>query len=381
MATVSQDCVSGRPLLMPPLHLTPVRRHRATTDSQMCSMEELRVLDELRKLLELEHLASLPEPKAKMSGASAASGRNGVDEEEGMASDNDSLSKDEGEASNPVGRRGRPSKRKREPELKPTQRSVKAGKISKTIDHLHNVLRDIEKKKAQIRDCEMETAKAEEDLRELDTARTRCLGKDRFWNRYWFLERNAMPWGGLHYCSTGDSEYANGCIWVQGPDELERTAFIDVTDEEEQRYRALFKMTPRERKESEEGLTSVFDARQWGYYDEPDSLDMLIGWLDVRGHRELKLRKELQSIRGRIIKHMEKRKIYLANAPVENKTSDKPTRRVSTRTQNHTDPAQYRCQRWHNTMVLAELGHLHSEQPPRRGRAKGSRTRNPRGGS
>ena len=372
--------MSKRPLPLLPLHLTS--SDVIVLDSFAAgSMEELRVLDELRKLLELEHLAPLPEPKAKTSGAFATSGRNGADEVEVIASENDSLSRDEAEAGKPVGRRGRPPKRKREPDVKPTQRSVRAGKTSKTVDHLQNVLRDIEKKKAQIRDCEMEIAKAEEDLRELDTARTRCLGKDRFWNRYWFLERNAMPWGGLHYCSTGDSEYANGCIWVQGPDELERTAFIDVTDEEEQRYRDHFKMTPRERKKSEEGSTSVFDARQWGYYDEPDSLDTLIGWLDVRGHREFKLRKELQGIRGRIIKHMEKRKIYLATAPAKNQSSDKQTRRVSARTQNQTDPAQYRCQRWHNTMVMAELGHLHSEQPPRHGRAKGSRKRKGRGGS
>ena len=61
----------------------------------------------------------------------------------------------------------------------------------------------------------------------------------------------------------------------------------------------------------EEGPTSVFTARQWGYYENPDDIDHLIGWLDTRGNRELKLRKELVIQKDMIARYMENRKAYL----------------------------------------------------------------------
>jgi hypothetical protein len=238
---------------------------------------------------------------------------------------------------------------------------------------LKEVLQNIEKKKARIRECEKEIAQADDDLREIDCPRTRCLGKDRFWNRYWFLERNAMPWGGLHYSSTADAEYANGCVWVQGPDDMERAGFIDVPPDEEQRYRRAFQMTVAQRKRLEEGATSLFTARQWGYYDEPDALDKLIGWLDARGNREIRLRKELQALRGRIVTHMEKRRAYLdEQGPAGKKggrggggggDEQQQLTRMSTRTKSQPPPPQFRCQRWKNTMALRECGHLHIDQP------------------
>ncbi len=281
-----------------------------------------------------------------------------------------------GDASQGARRHGRPplagnKKRKRpsEPE-QPQKPELPLKKLSKGAKHLEQVMRDLEKKKAIIRECETEIAKAEEDLREIDCPRTRCLGKDRFMNRYWFLERNAMPWAGLHYSSTADAEYANGCVWVQGPDDLERMGFIDVTPEEERTYRKTFQMTVQERKRMEEGPTNVFNARQWGYYDEPDSLDLLIGWLDPRGHRELKLRKELQNIRGKIITHMAKRQAYLTRDE-KTSTGDEHATRVSRRIKTQPTQPVHRCQRWKNTMAVKEFGHLHSDPPkPRKAAQK-----------
>lgn len=249
---------------------------------------------------------------------------------------------------------------------------VKGPKLS---NKFKKVLADIEKKKATIKDHEKEIAKADEDMKEIECSRTKCLGKDRFWNRYWFLERNAMPWAGLYSSSTADAEYANGCLWIQGPDDLEREGFIELTGEEERSYRKRFQMNVVERKKLEEGSTSVFNAHQWGYLDEPESLDMLIGWLDVRGDRELKLRKELQSFRGTITKHMEKRNDYLEDDG-KKRMADEHVKRVSTRTKTYGGETRYRCQRWRNTMVLNETGHLHSEEP--RTRKTAMRTGNTR---
>ena len=333
-------------------------------------MEELRVLDEQRKLLLPQVSTPPPESDRERGGESTLNAQMGTEDE---GDDREPTSATDGESSRGPGRRGRPSpnatkKRKRGEKQGEQSKQGPPGKISKVKAHFNMVLQKIERCKAKIRECEEEVAKADEDLREIECPRTKCLGKDRFWNRYWFLERNAMPWGGLPESSTADAEYANGCLWVQGPDELERRGFIDVDDEEAQRYRGMFQMTPSERKALEEGPTSLLTAKQWGYYDEPDSLDMLIGWLDTRGHRELKLRKELQTFRGKIVAHMDKRKAYIDDAA--RKTPEEfTTTRKSTRAKGQGDPVVHRCRRWRNTMAMGEIGHLHSDHP--RPRKKG----------
>ena len=337
-------------------------------------LEELRVLDDERKILLPENSTPPPDSVANDNGDPVAA----VPQDEGEEIE----AVDEREATLAEGndsrngrllrvRKGQTSerKRKRGQEREKAQTPDAPAKTSRMSLKFKKLLNDIEKKKTKIKEYEKEIAKADEDLREIDCPRTRCLGKDRFWNRYWFLERNAMPWAGLNYSSTADAEYANGCIWVQGPDDLEREGFIELGGEEQRKYQKAFQMTVVERKGLEEGSTSLSNARQWGYYDEPDSLDMLIGWLDVRGNRELKLRKELQNFRGKIIANMEKRKEYLE--PVEKKRAgDEPGTRMSTRTKNHAGETSYRCMRWKNTMAMLEYGHLHSDAPKQRKAAK-----------
>ena len=113
----------------------------------------------------------------------------------------------------------------------------------------------------------------------------------------------------------------------------------------------------------EEGDTHTFTARQWGYYDDPDRLDMLIGWLDVRGVREIKLRKELQAQREKISLHMAKRHQYLSTDAKKTEASE-PLARISTRTKTYVDATGYRCLAWKNNTAMNEIGHLHSEPKP-----------------
>lgn len=225
------------------------------------------------------------------------------------------------------------------------------------------VLKDIQKKEEFIKKCEEEIAVIDNDLREADCPRTRVLGKDRFWNRYYWFERNGMPYGGLPDSSTASAEYANGCIWIQGPDDLEREGYIDLEADLQNEYSAKFKVTVPERKAMEEGKTSVYNAWQWGYISEPEQVDQLLEWLDPRGFNELKLRKELLNYKDKIIKHMENRKNYLAQEVEVDKKEE--TKRMSTRIREKTpEPPSYRCLQWENTMALEELGHLHSDPPP-----------------
>lgn len=173
-----------------------------------------------------------------------------------------------------------------------------------------------------------------------------------------------MPYAGLPDSSTANAGYANGRIWIQGPDDLERKGFIELSEAENQQYRRAFQMSVPERKMKEEGDTHVFTARQWGYYEDPDSLDMLIGWLDVRGVREMKLRKELASQRELICTHMKKRQEYNCNKDDGNPEPSEPATRVSTRTKTYVDPSGHGCLRWRNSTAIRELGHLHSEPKP-----------------
>jgi hypothetical protein len=122
-------------------------------------------------------------------------------------------------------RRGndRAAERKRKREEEDAKRKEKAdAKQDKGSKEYQKVLKQIDKERERVDEAEEAIASVDVDLREADCPRTRCLGKDRFCNRYWWFERNAMPYGGLPDSSTAQSDYANGRLWVQGPDDLER---------------------------------------------------------------------------------------------------------------------------------------------------------------
>lgn len=299
-------------------------------------------------------------------------------------------------------------KRKEEEKKQRAEAAAAAAKVPKQSKQFLKVLKDIQKKEDEIAECEKEIAIIDNDLREADCPRTRVLGKDRFWNRYYWFERNGMPYGGLPDSSTAHAGYANGCIWVQGPDELEREGYIDMKEEWQNEYVAKFGITVPERKKREEGGTSVFKATQWGFYERAEDVDKLLEWLDPRGVNETKLRKELVNYRDRIQKGMENRKTYvgLDTATDEEKkeengatsgdamegveastTADvveeppvQPTTKGgrgkrSTRGNNNSraatttrqvtpEPPAYRCLAWVNTTAIEEIGHLHGEQPP-----------------
>jgi hypothetical protein len=172
-----------------------------------------------------------------------------------------------------------------------------------------------------------------------------------------------MPYAGLPTSSTAEAGYANGRIWVQGPDQLEIEGYIDMKPEWQQEYKQQFDMTVPERKKKEEGPTSVFNANQWGYYDDPESVEALLNWLDVRGHNEKAFIKELTTFKERITTRMEKRKEYL-NPPEDKSVDLVPAKRMSTRKKEQSvDVTSHRCLAWHNTTALDDIGHLHSEQP------------------
>ncbi|KAH6687372.1 hypothetical protein F5X68DRAFT_10263 [Plectosphaerella plurivora] len=337
------------------------------------AVEELRQLNDQRKVLLPDNTPPSPTQEAskleddtKETDADSTADLNGA----GSETEDDGLPRKKGRRLNDRSAE-RQRKRKAEQERK-TKAAAEAAKVPKQSKQFIKVLKDIQKKEEQIKQCEDEIAVLDNDLREADCPRTRVLGKDRFWNRYYWFERNGMPYGGLPDSSTAAAEYANGCVWVQGPDELEREGYIDMRTEWQDEYKARFNLTVPERKRREEGATSVYDARQWGYYSEPAELDALLTWLDPRGVNELKLRKEIVAFRDKMVKNMESRRAYLGldkEDKMEGVEEEKPapTRGVAKRSAKLQTPepeVHHRCQAWANTTALEELGHLHSEPAP-----------------
>ncbi len=328
----------------------------------MRRVEELRLLDDERKVLQPENTTASPPAELE----ELADLKMEVDEEEAADEDEVMDSEDEephqGRSLRRANDRAQARKRKKEEERARKEKALaeKAKKPSKQQKQYDKILKKIEEIKEKIREYEKEVQTLQDDLREADCPRTRVLGMDRFWNRYYWLERNAMPYAGLPDSSTANAGYANGCIWVQGPDDLERQGFIELSEAENEQYRRAFQMTVPERKMFEEGDTHVFTARQWGYYDDPFRLDMLIGWLDVRGLREVKLRKALSADREKISIHMKKRQEYLHADDKKSETSE-PTTRVSTRTKTYVEPSGHGFLQWKNNTAINEIGHLHCE--------------------
>lgn len=331
------------------------------------ALEELRLLNEERKILLPANMAPSPEPQPKPYEDVKMGG---VDEEPDEIED-EILETDGDTSKGRSLRRGldraAERARKREAQQEKKEKAEAAARVPKQSKQFIKILKDIQKKQEYIKEFEEEIAVLDNDLREADCPRTRVLGKDRFWNRYYWFERNGMPYAGLPSSSTAEAGYANGCLWVQGPDDIEREGFIDLDPMWEQEYRHRFNMTVRERKQREEGPTSVFNAHQWGYYEEPEAIEALVTWLDVRGNNENKLRKEMLVYKDKIVRNMEKRKEYLNPSEEKKDDLDGGAKRMSTRTKHHHQPvvenkSAYRCLNWHNTTAVDELGHLHIDE-------------------
>lgn len=237
------------------------------------------------------------------------------------------------------------------------------------------LLNSIEKKKEELLECEANINELDDDLRETLVHRSKMLGKDRFLNKYYWFEHNGMPFGGVPDSSTAEYGYANGRIWVQGPDEYELQPNLEEPALSQDKQR--FGFTVPERKEKEEGSTHLSKSTEWGYYDDPEDIDNLVSWLDERGVREKLLRKELQSFRDRIAEYMLKMKEHLAEAdnPKEEEEEEKETvTRVSTRNKTNVgkETIQDQCLLWTNSIMREEHGYSHFEEyePPRKAKAK-----------
>ncbi|KAK9455850.1 ATP-utilizing chromatin assembly and remodelling N-terminal-domain-containing protein [Dipodascopsis uninucleata] len=172
--------------------------------------------------------------------------------------------------------------------------------LLKTNSDYRKIVEDIEKAHKSIANCIESLKRAEVELRVLDCQRARSLGRDRFYNRYWWFEGNGLP------TALGKQGFLMGRLWVQGPSAEDLEVFI-------KEGKVLYgEMSFQERQELEEPSAShLADETCWGYYDDPAQISELMSWLALKGARESRLRKELDVRRDRILNPIMARRRYL----------------------------------------------------------------------
>ncbi|KAK6543868.1 hypothetical protein TWF694_000592 [Orbilia ellipsospora] len=319
-------------------------------------IEELKACEDERRQLMPESEMSFPAPDPEGEGDTKMSNGYNTPEIDHENEDSDS--------SRPAIRRpsNRAAERKRKREQEKEKEEANA-KIQESMQKYKRACLSVDKAKAKIRQEEAAIAELDNDLRESDCARLRLLGRDRFWNRYWFFERNGMPYAGIPTSSTADSGYAMGRLWIQGASLEEQKEFLDldrvINNDTNDGTRAS--MSIKERRKKEEGNAALRGPEKWAYIDEPDDLQLLVEWLEVKGERELKLKKEFDTYMEYMVNSMEARKKYLA--PRESNQGGEVVVRMSTRTKSVAQVPVQRCLKWKNNLAAERLGHYHHEQP------------------
>lgn len=203
---------------------------------------------------------------------------------------------------------------------------------------LQKIIESIDALNAKIGYIEEINKQQEDELSRLDCQRLRLLGKDRYYNRYWWFEGNGfkrVPTNEKDDKGKTDSDkdedveesgdditedapaidYSMGRLWVQGPSDEDLYTFLGWTAELETLKREnklgayisgfdgrilidvyghpVSHMLPMERKRLEEMDMFLSSTDDWGYYDTKEDIQALIAWLNPFGKRESALRKEI----------------------------------------------------------------------------------------
>ncbi|KAG8936624.1 hypothetical protein FRC02_000617 [Tulasnella sp. 418] len=151
----------------------------------------------------------------------------------------------------------------------------------------------------------------ERDFRKtMGMARSRPLGKDRFYHRLWWFDGYGAA--GL-LGSNGGVTYGTGRIFIQGPSEIDRELLQGREDQSE--------LTSRIETEG-----PLLASNEWACYSDPEEVEKLVAWFNLRGTREFQLDKSLKTWWDYIIPGMKKRMVDLASAQ---KPVDPSSRRSS----------------------------------------------------
>ncbi|CAG8833129.1 955_t:CDS:2, partial [Racocetra persica] len=134
----------------------------------------------------------------------------------------------------------------------------------------------------------------EKDKRKYALPRILPLGRDRFYNKYYYTDCIGAAVG---------EKYGTGRIFVETPSAYDLQI---MTEKEEQRFN-------KRRKVEEISFGSGSDNQtKWGYYEDVNQVEELRQWLNTKGIRELALSNELSARYQDISSSMNKRQQDMA---------------------------------------------------------------------
>ncbi|KAF8342653.1 ATP-utilizing chromatin assembly and remodelling N-terminal-domain-containing protein [Cantharellus anzutake] len=182
---------------------------------------------------------------------------------------------------------------------------------------MKNALAERRKLEDELTKVERRLEAIEREFRQLfGVGRTRPLGKDRFFNRVWWLD--GMGSGTL-VASGGQATYGTGRVFIQGPTEADLPILRDRGDS-----------FIRKRHEEEDGPDGTLKTGTWAYYSEPHQVEEFIGWLNPKGHRELALKNQLLKWSDHTTSGMRKRTSDISSRPERRSTRGRNTAAAGT---------------------------------------------------
>ncbi|QPG74759.1 hypothetical protein FOA43_002092 [Brettanomyces nanus] len=218
------------------------------------------------------------------------------------------------------------------------------------------LIKERSEKMKVIKKSKVKRKEIERQLNELNIQRMRYIGRDRYFNRYWWFERNGLPNLGSSVDEEGEGEgegedneeeandeegddddedqyisetYLMGRLWVQGPTDSDRKYHLHFSDEEMKVFEEKARgaggaggadgavtgdtghLSALERKVIEEGKDVLVGSSNWRFLDTVEDLQKLIMWLNVSGIREKGLRKEIVDLQELIKNSLKSRAAFL----------------------------------------------------------------------
>ncbi|KAF2763454.1 hypothetical protein EJ05DRAFT_447855 [Pseudovirgaria hyperparasitica] len=326
----------------------------------LLNREKLRLATELRELASQyaierpNHLEESPQPEpANTADVSMA----GTEENDAIEEDDEKPRKTLRNA------KQRKDARKRKLEQEVAEKEAKKKKKAAKKKSDWEIL--CEKKEKTEEQLKLVEAQVEDKLKlmvQTDGVRVNTLGRDRWCNTYhWYENTRILPDGGPNSI-TG---YSQGRLWVQGPPKEFYDSIANPPEQFAKEDKEKYGMSALERKQKDEGSTSLTSCEEWGYYDEPEVIHKLLSRLDDRGIREKQLISNLELERTNIARAMERMREFRAelDKTYQEAAEEGPRSRPS-RKKAVVDPdAHKHCLEWQNKAAQEQLGHTHFQQP------------------
>ncbi|KAI9013772.1 ATP-utilizing chromatin assembly and remodelling N-terminal-domain-containing protein [Phycomyces nitens] len=171
----------------------------------------------------------------------------------------------------------------------------------------------------------------ERDMRKYSTLRIKPLGRDKFFNRYYYLDHIG-----------GATTHGTGRLCVQSPSDTDKMLLMERDQPSMDKNLTLpcgrgggvgfvcQLMRDQGLEEESKLLEKSLDAQPlcpnseewWWFYQEPEELDALLAWLNPKGIREYRLKRELEKHIHSLTAGMKKR----SNEHMATKIVDVPRR-------------------------------------------------------